>query len=230
MHYRSIRIWDLPTRVFHWLLLALVIGSIVSVKIGGNAMLWHGRFGQSILGLIVFRLLWGFVGSTYARFAQFVRGPHAIRAYLAGRWQGLGHTPLGALSVLALLGVIGFQAVSGLFANDDIAFHGPLYRAVSESVSNRISGWHRNAEWLIYALVALHVLAILYYAIVKKVELVKPMITGVKRVAADGEPARGGSVLALIGALAAAAFTLWVASGGLLPTPVPVPPAPDLGW
>ena len=113
---RTIEVWDWPVRLFHWLLLALVVGSVVSVKIGGGAMVWHGRFGQAILGLVVFRIVWGLIGSRTARFASFVRGPRAIADYLAGRWRGVGHNPLGALSVLAMLAVIGFQAATGLFA------------------------------------------------------------------------------------------------------------------
>jgi cytochrome b len=229
MNERTIRVWDLPTRIFHWLLLALVTGSIVSVKIGGNAMIWHGRFGHLIVGLIVFRIVWGFVGSTHARFVRFVPGPGAIRAYLGGRWRGVGHNPLGALSVLALLGAIGFQAVGGLFANDDIAFNGPLYRAVSSATSNQISGWHRQGEWVIFALIALHVGAVLFYALVRKERIILPMITGCKVVRDPAaEPARGGGWLALAIALAIAGLALWVAGGGLLAPPPP--PAPDPGW
>jgi cytochrome b len=229
MTIRTIRVWDVPTRLFHWLLLALVIGSVVSVKIGGNAMLWHGRFGHLIFGLIVFRIVWGVVGSTYARFSHFVRGPGSIVDYLRGRWRGAGHNPLAALSVLALLGVLAFQSVTGLFANDDIAFNGPLYSAVSSSMSNRISGWHRQAEWLIYALIALHVAAVLFYTLVKKDNLIVPMFTGRKQISDPTLPsASGGGVIALVVALTITVAALWIASGALLPPPPP--PAPDLGW
>ena len=111
---RTIEVWDWPVRLFHWLLLALVVGSVVSVKIGGGAMVWHGRFGQAILGLVVFRVVWGLIGSRTARFASFVRGPRAIADYLAGRWRGVGHNPLGALSVLAMLAA--FAVSIGHFA------------------------------------------------------------------------------------------------------------------
>ena len=136
---RTIEVWDWPVRLFHWLLLALVVGSVVSVKIGGGAMVWHGRFGQAILGLVVFRVVWGLIGSRTARFASFVRGPRAIADYLAGRWRGVGHNPLGALSVLAMLAVIGFQAATGLFAYDDIAFRGPMAPASTGSAAG--TGW-----------------------------------------------------------------------------------------
>lgn len=229
MTKHSIRVWDVPTRLFHWLLFALVVGSIVSVKIGGNAMIWHGRFGQLIFGLIVFRIVWGFTGSTYARFSQFVRGPATVVDYLKGRWRGVGHNPLGALSVLGLLGIIAFQSASGLFANDDIAFQGPLYRAVSSATSNQISGLHRQAEWFIYALVALHIAAVLFYTLVKKDNLIGPMITGTKTVDDVAmASAQGGGIVALIFALAITVLALWLSSGALVPEPPP--PPPDLGW
>lgn len=229
MNERTIRLWDLPTRLFHWSLVGLVIAAVMSVKIGGNAMIWHGRFGHIIFGLIVFRLVWGVLGSTYARFTQFVRGPRTILDYLLGRWHGIGHNPLGALSVLAMLGVIGLQATMGLFSNDDIAFQGPLYRAVGGDTSNFISGWHRRAEWVIYALVALHISAVLFYTLVKKDNLIGPMITGRKTVDDPAlQPARGGGAVAFIIALAIAVLVLWVSSGALLPPPPP--PPPDLGW
>ena len=117
-----ITVWDLPLRLFHWLLVGAVTGALVTVKLGGNAMLWHGRFGLAVLVLLGFRLAWGVLGSTHARFHTFFPTPGRLLAYLRGSWQGLGHNPLGALSVFALIGLFGFQALSGLVASDDIAF------------------------------------------------------------------------------------------------------------
>ena len=114
-----IQIWDLPTRLFHWLLVSAIGAAWATGEAGGSWMIWHGRIGLCIIGLISFRLAWGFLGTNYARFSTFVRGPAAIRAYLRGQWQGLGHNPLGALSVLALLAVVSLQMGSGLFANND---------------------------------------------------------------------------------------------------------------
>lgn len=228
MPARPVRIWDLPTRLFHWLLVLSVTAAIVSVKIGGNAMVWHGRFGLTIFGLVVFRVVWGLVGSTYARFAHFVRGPGAIRDYLGGRWNGVGHNPLGALSVLALLALMSFQSVAGMLSNDDIAFQGPLVRLISSESSNWISGWHRRGEWLVYALVGLHVAAALFYTHVKKDNLIAPMITGTRMVSDPAvEPARGGGPVAFILAVAVALFAVWAISGGLLPAPPPPPQTPD---
>jgi cytochrome b len=138
---------------------------------------------------VAFRLVWGFIGSTYARFSQFVRGPGAIRDYLQGRWQGEGHNPLGALSVLALLGTLILLVATGLFANDDIAFEGPLYALVGKELSDRVVGIHRLIEPLIILLVFAHLAAIVFYTRVKKQDLVMPMITGWK--AGVGEPAKG---------------------------------------
>lgn len=227
MNKRTIRIWDLPVRIFHWALVALLTGVFVTGQIGGNLIVWHGRIGVAICGLLAFRLVWGFVGSTYARFSHFVPGPGRVLAYLRGQWQGVGHNPLGALSVLGLLTVLIFQVVSGLMGNDDIAFEGPLYAAVSKSTSDWLTSLHRQNVWLIGGLVVMHVLAIVFYARVKKDNLIKPMITGVKEVDDPHvKPAQGGGLVPFIAALAVAAVTVWGASGGVLPPPPP-PPSPD---
>ena len=226
-----ILLWDLPTRLAHWLLVALVASAIVTVKIGGNAMEWHGRIGLAIFGVVVFRIVWGVVGSTYARFVQFLPSPAAIRAYLRGHWRGVGHNPLVALSTVALLSLMAGQAVAGAFANDDIAFYGPLYHAVSSELSAWITGLHRQAEWIVYGLVGLHVGAVLWHTHVKKDNLIRPMITGVKAVDDPAIPsARGGGPVALVVALALAASAMWAVSGGLLPPPTPVPAATTPAW
>ena len=227
MSTRTIRIWDLPTRLFHWLLLLLVVASFVTGWVGGNLIEWHARAGIAITGLLAFRLVWGFVGSTYARFAHFVPGPGRVLAYVRGQWRGLGHNPVGALSVLALLAILIFQAVSGLVANDDIAFEGPLYNLVSKATSDSLSSLHRQNFWIIIGLVSLHVLAIAFYALVKKDNLVKPMITGVKEVVDPAhQPARGGGLVAFLIALAITAGVLYVATGSFIEPPPPPPVAP----
>ena len=193
---QRILVWDLSTRLFHWLLVVCVTGSFISAKIGGNAMVWHGRFGLVVVGLLVFRLVWGFVGSTYARFFQFVRGPGAIREYLRGQWRGEGHNPLGALSVLAMLGTLLMLVATGLFGNDDIAFEGPLYALVGKEFSDRMVGIHRLIEPLIIFLVLAHLGAIAYYVRVRKEALIMPMITG--RKVGAGDTARGGGMVAFL--------------------------------
>jgi cytochrome b len=235
-----LRVWDLPTRLFHWLLAAGVSAAVVTGKLGGNLIEWHGRIGLLILGLLTFRVVWGFIGSPTARFANFVRGPAAIRAYLRGEWRGVGHNPLGALSVLALLALTLAQVGSGLFANDDIAFEGPLAGLVGKDWSNRASGVH---EWLLYGLlglIGLHVAAVGYYVRVRKDNLVRPMVTGWREIAATArEPAAkspahpGGSPLRFALAAAIAFSAVYAAAGHLLPTPPPAPPQaqhPSPSW
>ncbi len=213
------RLWDLPTRLFHWLLVLCVCGSFVSAKIGGNAMIWHGRFGLVVVGLLVFRLVWGFVGSTYARFIQFVRGPATVMAYLRGQWSGEGHNPLGALSVLAMLGTLLLLVATGLFANDDIAFEGPLYALVGKEFSDRVVGIHRLVEPLIILLVVTHIAAIIYYVRFRKEALVMPMIRGWK--VGAGKTATGGGAIAFVIALILALAAVYGASGAWIQAPPP---------
>lgn len=179
MHMK-IRIWDLPTRLFHWLLVMAVIGSFVSVKLGGNAMIWHGRFGYIVLALIFFRLIWGFVGTHHARFAQFIKSPKAILAYLKNPAETPGHSPLGAISVVALIALFLAQALAGLFASDDIAFDGPLVKYVASTWVELLTSFHRLNEWVLLVLVGIHLGAILYYKYAKRINLISAMITGDK--------------------------------------------------
>ena len=226
---QRIRIWDLPTRIFHWVLVACVFGAFVAVKIGGNAMVWHGRFGVTVVGLLAFRLAWGFIGSTYARFAQFVRGPGAIKAYLSGQWHGEGHNPLGALSVLAMLGTLLLLVSTGLFANDDIAFEGPLYALVGKEFSDRVAGIHRLIEPLMVLLLMAHLGAIVYYVRFRKEVLIMPMITGWK--VGAGETAKGGGPAAFCIALAIGLAAAYGASGVWISSPPPAAsPAPAPNW
>lgn len=179
----KIRIWDLPLRLFHWLLVMAVIGSFVSVKLGGNAMIWHGRFGYLVLALIAFRLIWGFVGTQHARFTQFIKSPKAILAYLKNPSETPGHSPMGAISVLVLITLFLAQALAGLFATDDIAFDGPLAKYVASAWVELLTSFHRWNEWALIALVATHIGAILYYKYAKRINLISAMITGDKELA-----------------------------------------------
>ena len=176
-----VRIWDLPIRLFHWALAICIVLGIVFVKIGGNAIQWHAYCGYAALILILFRLIWGFVGSQYARFANFIPSPATLIAFLRGQVDGgLGHNPLGALSVIGLLLVVLIQALTGLFADDDIFFQGPLAKYVSNSTVALLTSIHRFNQYLIFALVGLHIAAISYYYFVKRENLVRPMVTGDK--------------------------------------------------
>lgn len=176
----KIRVWDLPTRLFHWALAAAVIGLIVSGRIGGNAMVWHFRFGYAVLALLLFRLVWGVVGGHWSRFASFLPSPAAVGRYLRGQGNiGGGHSPLGALSVVGMLAVLVVQVGTGLLSDDEIAFAGPLSRYVSGSIVGQVTGYHKNwGQWLVIGLVALHVVAILFYVLVRRQTLVRPMLHG----------------------------------------------------
>ncbi len=185
-----VRVWDLPLRLFHWSLLICVIGAFASAKIGGNAMKWHFYFGYTLLTLMLFRLVWGFVGSRTARFSSFPPNPMAAWRTLRGAVSNyLGHNPAGALSVYALLCSLSFQAFSGLFSNDDIASEGPLMVKVSKEMSDQITSMHKINEKIIIGLVLLHLAAIVYHRYAKKERLVQAMLTGDKDVESGLEQA-----------------------------------------
>lgn len=177
----SIYVWDWPLRLFHWLLVVAVVGAYVTGKLGGSLTDWHGRFGGLVLGLLVFRLLWGVIGGIHARFVHFFPTPARLTTYFKGQWQGHGHNPAGALAVIALLFILGALVATGLYANDDIAFEGPLFSSIDKDLSDKLSGWHISAGNILLGLVSLHVLAILFHHRVKKNDLVTPMLTGKKQ-------------------------------------------------
>lgn len=187
---QKIRVWDLPIRLFHWALALCVVLGIIFVKIGGNAMQWHAYCGYIALALVLFRIIWGFLGSWHSRFANFIPTPKRLIAYLrGGMGDSLGHNPLGALSVIALLLAVLIQASTGLFADDDIFFQGPFAKYVSNATVAFLTSMHRFNQYIIMALVALHIGAILFYQFYKKESLVAPMITGDR----NGEEAFGGT-------------------------------------
>jgi len=208
----TVRVWDLPTRLFHWSLVATTIALVATAKLGGNAMEWHLRLGYVMLALLVFRLVWGLVGGRWSRFASFLYSPTRLWRYLRGGGEDdVGHSPLGALSVFALLAVLLLQVGSGLVSDDEIAFAGPLTRFVPGSVVGQATWYHKDVgQYLLYALVGLHLLAILFYVLVRKRTLVRPMLGGDKQLPRPASPSRddmasragAAVVLALSGALA----------------------------
>lgn len=182
----AVRVWDLPLRLFHWALAALVVFSVATAYAGGSWMDWHMRSGYALLGLLAFRIAWGFLGTRHARFSSFVRGPGAVAAYLKTLGGGahpvsVGHNPLGALSVLALIAVVLAQVGTGLFANDDILTEGPLAKFVSKAASDQATTVHYWNQWMLYALVAMHLLAVIAHRVRFGDDLVGPMIAGTKR-------------------------------------------------
>ena len=224
---RRILLWDLPLRVFHWSLVAAVTTAVVTGEIGGPWMVWHGRAGLLIVGLLVFRIVWGVVGSATSRFTHFAPSPTSVLAYLRGRWRGVGHNPMGALAVFALLGLLSVQAATGLFGNDDIAFAGPLNHLVDDTLGSRLTGWHRWLACGLFALMALHLLAIAFHVLVKRHRLIRPMVSG--RLEVDARtplprPARASGSFGLLSAVALAAVVVLGLAGAGEGRMVPVAP------
>jgi len=205
-------VWDLPVRLVHWLLAGLIAFSWWSVNYHHTG--WHIWSGCAVLTLLIFRLLWGFVGSSTARFSGFVRGPTTVLAYLRGSWRGLGHTPLAALSVLALLGAVAIQASLGLFAEDeDGIFMGPLARLISSDTSDKVRDIHALWFNVVLGLIVLHVLAILFYRWRGK-HLTKPMITGRAALDPGVQPMRPGKWWAAVICLAVSiGIVRWIIAG-----------------
>ncbi|MCC6814618.1 MAG: cytochrome b/b6 domain-containing protein [Rubrivivax sp.] len=212
----TVRIWDLPTRLFHWVLFVCVVALVVTAKVGGNAMNLHLRLGYVVFTLLLFRLLWGFVGGHWSRFVSFFPTPGRLTRYLGGRAttaDTAGHNPLGALSVLAMLLVLGAQVGSGLFSDDEIAFSGPLTALVSNATVGRLTEWHSHwGQYLVLGLVLLHVLAIVVYRL-RRQNLVGPMVVGDKTLPEPVTAARDSAgtrllALALLGVAAALVYAV----------------------
>ena len=180
----TLRIWDLPTRLFHWALAACVLGLIITGKLGGNAMVWHFRFGYGVLVLLLFRLFWGFWGGFWSRWAQLPLSPREVWRHLKGRTSEHafpGHNPLGSWSILAMLLVFAFQVSTGLISDDEIANAGPLTALVSGGWVSWATSWHKQwGQWLVFFLVVLHLLALLWYRFRKRLSLVPAMVHGDK--------------------------------------------------
>ncbi|MBI2745373.1 MAG: cytochrome b/b6 domain-containing protein [Burkholderiales bacterium] len=211
-----VRIWDLPTRLFHWLLALGVIALVTTAQLG--YMEWHFRLGYAVLALLIFRLLWGLFGGRWSRFTAFIYSPASLWRYLRGQGDpshSLGHSPTGALSVFALLFFLLAQIGTGLFSDDEIAASGPLTRLASSDFVSLASWYHREVgKRVLIVLVILHVIAILYYLWRKRQNLVRPMLTGDKELAqpapASRDDARSRLVAAVLLLLSAAGVTLFL--------------------
>lgn len=208
----KVPIWDLPTRLFHWTLAGLIAFSWWSAEYHYDDL--HIWSGMGVMTLVLFRILWGLFGSSTARFANFVRGPSAVMGYLRGGWRGIGHSPLGALSVVALLAVVAVQVGLGLIASDeDGLMQGPLARLVSMDTADWARQLHETLFNVLLALIALHVAAIIFYKLRGR-GLLKPMITGSGEIEPGVEsmrPSKGW--VAIICLIAAIAITRWVIAG-----------------
>ena len=177
-----VRVWDLPTRLFHWTLVVCIVGLIATAQIGGNAMNWHFRFGYGVLTLLLFRLVWGFVGGRWSRFSAFLYSPASLLRYLRGQPDGrhlMGHNPLGALSVFAILTMLLLQVGTGLFSDDEIAAVGPLSKLASGAMVSQLTYYHKEiGKVIVLFLVVLHIGAIIFYRVKRKQDLIRPMIVG----------------------------------------------------
>ena len=159
----NVRIWDLPTRLFHWTLALCVVALVITGNIGGEAMVWHFRLGFTVLSLLLFRLVWGFCGGHWSRWSNLPIHPRTLMAYLRSPPSSVqaGHNPLGSLSVLALLLMLLFQVASGLISDDEIATAGPFVPWVSSSLSAMATHWHTSkGKTILLLLIALHLAAI----------------------------------------------------------------------
>ena len=216
----TVRVWDLPTRVFHWALALCIVGLVITGNVGGNAMVWHFRLGLGVLALLLFRLVWGLVGGRWSRFAAFIYSPRSIINYLRGRGKpehSVGHTPTGAGSVFALLAILLAQVGSGLISDDEISNAGPLVRFVSTATTNLATNYHKNiGKWIILALVVLHLAAIGFY-LWRKHNLIKPMLHGDKQIAMP-VPASRDDAVSRLGALGifgiCVGFVVWISKSG----------------
>jgi cytochrome b len=214
----QIRVWDWPTRLFHWILAGLIIALVITGNVGGNAMVWHFRCGYGVLSLLIFRIMWGFCGGHWSLWRQLTCTPSLVRQYLtpsashtSSHTSFLGHNPLGSLSIIAILGLLGLQATTGLFSDDEIANSGPLVRFVAESTVSLATRWHKGyGKTLILLLVAIHLLAILWYFIRKKENLTRAMLTGNKTAESTAPSSKDGPATWLL------ALACMLVSGGLV--------------
>jgi cytochrome b len=209
---RLVRVWDGPTRLFHWLVVALVIAAYVTSRL--NWMNWHVRVGYTLLTLVIFRILWGFFGSETSRFVGFLAAPRSAALHLAHMFRRemdrqVGHNPAGGWMVLLLLLLLLGEGLSGVYVANDVADEGPLTELVPAAVANVITNLHTIIWWALIAAVMLHLLAILAYALAKGQNLLGPMLTGYKPLPADiQQPLMArttrAAVLLILSALAAA--------------------------
>ena len=207
------RVWDAPTRLFHWLLVLLVVFSYISAQEDWIEL--HFLSGYTILTLLLFRLVWGFVGSDTSRFGNFLRNPLEGLKHLAHFTRRepdteVGHNAAGGWMVIAMLLVLGAQVTTGLFSRQDDGLDAPLAHHLSKSVSNQLTGLHGTIFNIILALVGLHVVAIVAYAVVKRHDLVRPMVTGRKRLPATMAQPRFTSPVMALTILAAAGVVVWL--------------------
>jgi len=209
-------VWDLPTRLSHWLMVVLFGFLIASGKWLEDMMQWHILSGYLLIGVVLFRIIWGFIGSYHARFISFLRSPKATLHYIIAMLKGqpthyAGHNPAGAIMVVLLLLGLSIQASSGLITTDDIIWSGPLYPLVSETLASWGGTIHHWLEEVLIVLVVVHIVAVIIHKVKFQESLVPAMIHGYKRLHnATAVPIKVGIVRLLIGVIIAGTLTAWL--------------------
>jgi cytochrome b len=220
-------VWDLPLRLFHWALVLSILGSWLTAEAGFDWMQIHFYLGFWTLGLVSFRILWGFIGPKHARFASFIPSPKQLVTYARTVFKrdstpAIGHNPMGGLMVILMILMVAAQATSGLFVTDDIAWAGPYNPSVSAALAGKLTWFHHLNFNVLAGAIGLHVLAILFYAFYKRQNLVSPMLSGHKPAQVAGSDSIPGSQLikALVLAVVCAGAVYWLISSA--------PPPPEI--
>lgn len=219
-------VWDLPLRLFHWVLVLSLIASWVTAELGIEWREYHMWLGYWMLGLIIFRIIWGFVGPRHARFASFLPSPIRLFRYIRDSLTGkagetVGHNPLGSLMVVLMLVLLAVQVGTGLFATDEIIWTGPWYPAVTNATAKALTKFHHFNFNLILAAIILHILAVAFHWVVRKHNLVVPMITGRKEadLVPPGEAIAGSRLVLAAVVIAVSAACAWTIINAAPPPP-----------
>ncbi|MEP1448056.1 MAG: cytochrome b/b6 domain-containing protein [Paraglaciecola sp.] len=208
-------VWDIPVRLFHWLLVLCLFGQWLTAEVLEDAMDIHFYIGYFTLGLIIFRLIWGFLGTKYAKFSSFIAGPKTMLAYLksiASKQHAfsIGHNSVGGLILPAVIILVGLQAISGLFTSDDILYTGPYYDSASDDLQQWMQWLHHNIFDLLLAIIGLHLVAIGWYLFYLKHNLIKPMLDGKKTVSTKDSISHSQLVKAIVIMCLVAVFIYWL--------------------
>jgi len=208
-------VWDIPVRLFHWLLVLCLLGQWLTAEVLEDAMDIHFYIGYFTLGLIIFRLIWGFVGTKYSKFTSFISGPKIMLAYLRSiiskqHTLSIGHNSVGGLILPAVIILVGLQAISGLFTSDDIVYSGPYYGSANVELQQWMQWLHHNVFNVLLAIIALHLLAIAWYLIFLKHNLIQPMLDGKKAVALKDGITHSQILKAILIICLVALFVYWL--------------------
>ena len=214
---QSVRIWDLPTRVFHVLLITCIAGLVITGEFAEDAMSLHFWFGYAVLSLVLFRIVWGFVGGHWSRFVHFIPSVSSLKDYFdvlttQPSKPHIGHNPFGALSVVAMLLLLLVQVFTGFMSDDEISTTGPWVALVPSAWVSLATQYHGDiGKVLILVLITIHIAAVLYYKRIKHDDLITPMVNGNKTLPSDTPPSRDSATSRLfaLGVLIACAYVVY---------------------